>query len=1701
MPPGCHGPAYCRLWGVGQIAVSLEAAFVLIDKASGPLKDIKRNAEMTDKALRGMGGQGGMAGAQKEIQKTTQILDRHGNVLKEVEVKSRGAADGIDKTAEAAKKLGKEGEKTIGFFKNLKAHIENTTRSILKSSPAFGGLAGAIGGAGGALKGFATALPMFGTLILSLLPQIVALTGAIGALASSLAGAVGGGALLGAGLLGSFAVGLGSVAVVAKPAITGLQNYQKAVANLNKAIASGKPGQIKAAQKQVDALAKANPGVAQLARNIAGFKKEWDKATSPARNAFFRIAGDAMATLRKNVGFLAGEVNKNVKSVADNVHKYIGPLTNALKPLISGLGQIFRRNLGGFMQGAVNILKGLSNILKVIAPQLSVAGKGFAAFTDRFEKWTASPRGQRTVKNMTDAFKQWGRLLWEAARILGSIMGAGMKSGTGEIKKWADSLKKIADNLSKPGGAGGVAKWFKESVDKTNQMLPVVKKLADSIAGLYQVFKPLSAVTGSIIKALPAPALTALVGMVIAAKTLKGAASGASAVRGALGKFTSRGDSPFRPIFVQAVGGPSASDFTGSGGSGWSKRGMRGAEKAAEKEAEQAAEKGLLGRLGARFGGSKLGGLLGRLKGGGSSLLSKVPFLSKLTGLGGAATGLAAEEGLGGSLISALGHGGGIGGLATMGLQLAGSSLLPKRLQRTKAWGAISGIASGAGLGATLGSFLPGAGTLIGAGIGGALGGAQALGLIDPKKIGDLAKSGFNKIKGAAGDAWGWIKRHWDWLGILAGPLGLATTMIIKHFGSITRFIGSLPGKIGHLLSKVPGAVASALSSVWNVLTFPFRKAWDWISGMPRRIGSVLSSVAGVVGRALSTVWNVLTFPFRKAWGWISGLPGKIAGIIAGIPAAIGKAASGIFGAITKPFTTAFDFVKKHIPHIGFKSHKILGVSVPLPSIGLAGGGTVPYTTDVLVGEKGPEILHLPKGSQVTPNHALPTHMMATGTAVPTGAGAGPAMGVAGAGADAFTRQLGTVQAAMTALVKQSQQIFSTLRAMTNALNVVENELASPRGGLVGALALAMNQLQSFAKTANQVTSAVSDNFKGLATDSRHWMQQIQTDAAWLGDQLNKILPPQSQTAFNAMVTNLSNTRANLQKLWQGVIGDVNWGVGQIMKSVANAFKTMGVTPPKGVAAATKAAKGARLPGPARGDHIPLLNRGGGVVGLADGGELVVNRHTESRVNSMLGGRTTLGKEVAGETTPHAQRWATGGRISTNATGGIPRYQTGGVVGEVNALASAAGFNKVAIAGILGNAMQESGLNPNTPGGGMWQQISNFGQGTGGSLQAQWARMLPQIRGFEQQLNAAGSPGAAAQIFEQQFERAGIPAMANRIKYAEQAFAGQLGAALTGGAGGFGGPAPTIKAPQIRGQGAIVALGQGALNKIAQGANSKLAASATTMGGVGFAGAAPLTGPAAVQAMIKEADQIASHHYNYEWGGGHGALGVPGSGSGHGSGPGVGFDCSGSVSAVLGAAGLLGAPMVSGSLASWGAAGPGQHVTIYANPVHTYMSIDGHFFGTSGANPGGGAGWFNGSARPGFAVRHPPGLAKGGRTRMDDKARGPQLSAKQWSTLEAHEQNRLKNDPTAIMPGLTLGGRVPWFAGGADYIARRPHVIGVGDGPVPERVTVTPQGSGRIGNHPLHVEIHKVEVHRKGDIQRIVDEELRALAATIEGRL
>jgi peptidoglycan hydrolase CwlO-like protein len=128
----------------------------------------------------------------------------------------------------------------------------------------------------------------------------------------------------------------------------------------------------------------------------------------------------------------------------------------------------------------------------------------------------------------------------------------------------------------------------------------------------------------------------------------------------------------------------------------------------------------------------------------------------------------------------------------------------------------------------------------------------------------------------------------------------------------------------------------------------------------------------------------------------------------------------------------------------------------------------------------------------------------------------------------------------------------------------------------------------------------------------------------------------------------------------------------------------------------------------------------------------------------------------------------------------------------------------------------------------------------------------------------------------------------------------------------------------------------------------------------GGAAQAPDGAPEAVRLVIAAGNAIAGLPYLY--------------GGGHGSFQASAYDCSGSVSYALAAAGLVTSPLDSTSFESWGEPGPGQYITVYANAGHAYMVVGGWRFDTSALSSGGTRWTTEMRSSAGFVARHPPGL-------------------------------------------------------------------------------------------------------------------------------
>ena len=127
---------------------------------------------------------------------------------------------------------------------------------------------------------------------------------------------------------------------------------------------------------------------------------------------------------------------------------------------------------------------------------------------------------------------------------------------------------------------------------------------------------------------------------------------------------------------------------------------------------------------------------------------------------------------------------------------------------------------------------------------------------------------------------------------------------------------------------------------------------------------------------------------------------------------------------------------------------------------------------------------------------------------------------------------------------------------------------------------------------------------------------------------------------------------------------------------------------------------------------------------------------------------------------------------------------------------------------------------------------------------------------------------------------------------------------------------------------------------------------------------APAKAPLAVKRAIWAANELRSKPYR--WGGGHASFFD------------IGYDCSGTVSYVLAAAGLIQLPLCSRELTCYGRHGRGKWITVYARNGHAFAVIAGLRLDTTAwtNRPQRFAPRWHLEIRPprGFESRHPAGL-------------------------------------------------------------------------------------------------------------------------------
>ncbi|GAA1786246.1 hypothetical protein [Actinomadura chokoriensis] len=155
--------------------------------------------------------------------------------------------------------------------------------------------------------------------------------------------------------------------------------------------------------------------------------------------------------------------------------------------------------------------------------------------------------------------------------------------------------------------------------------------------------------------------------------------------------------------------------------------------------------------------------------------------------------------------------------------------------------------------------------------------------------------------------------------------------------------------------------VKGAFNAVWSAIKW----VWDWTKkNWPLLLG-ILAGPIGWATLAITKNWDKIKAGGLAVWRWLSGLPGKIASGFSKVGQWISAPFRWGFNAISRFWNStagrlAFR-VPSWVPGIGGA-----GWSMPrLPM--LAKGGMIRGAGFAIVGEAGPEVVHLPTGAAVSP--------------------------------------------------------------------------------------------------------------------------------------------------------------------------------------------------------------------------------------------------------------------------------------------------------------------------------------------------------------------------------------------------------------------------------------------------------------------------------------------------------------------------------------------------------------------------------------------------------------------------------------------------------------------------------------------------------------------------------------------------------------
>jgi hypothetical protein len=170
-------------------------------------------------------------------------------------------------------------------------------------------------------------------------------------------------------------------------------------------------------------------------------------------------------------------------------------------------------------------------------------------------------------------------------------------------------------------------------------------------------------------------------------------------------------------------------------------------------------------------------------------------------------------------------------------------------------------------------------------------------------------------IKGITASVWTWIKEHWPLLlGILTGPIGLATLFVVRHWHQIWNGI-----------QDVWHWIRDHWKAILGFLTSPIALATAFISGRWHQIWNATSDLLGKIRHGWNVMWDNVVNAARSGVRLIGGI------------------INGIKAAFRIPVAFVVNQVWDRLAGIWNRIAGVVGLnSLKLPIVHMAEGGIVP---------------------------------------------------------------------------------------------------------------------------------------------------------------------------------------------------------------------------------------------------------------------------------------------------------------------------------------------------------------------------------------------------------------------------------------------------------------------------------------------------------------------------------------------------------------------------------------------------------------------------------------------------------------------------------------------------------------------------------------------------------------------------------------